>query len=268
MRYDEGVKRSWILAITLAVAACSLAFDLPGTGGSPSNDAGLDARVATEAGIEASTTAEAGARFCVPGAHTFCDDFDGPGALGDGWSNVDKTSGTLELSTSTFLSAPRALTATLPRRPQGAPADQATLVKQINGPWKHTVIECDVLVDPTTWQSSDINSGAFALTLFGENGSATFTLSIAETYSSLNGPPQPGTGPAVPTGTWQHWKIDLQLDGTITATLGTIVLSAKGQLPAPTAGGSGTILELGVLGYNAPAPAFGFHFDNVTIDLL
>jgi hypothetical protein len=130
------------------------------------------------------------------------------------------------------------------------------------------VIEFDVLVEPSAWQAGDVNSGAVALTLFGGNGSATFTVSIAQNYTSLNGAPQPGSGPPVPTGTWHHWKIDLQLDGTITATLGTSVLSAMAQLPAPTNTGSGVILELGVLGYNAPAPAFAFHFDNVTIDLL
>ena len=280
-----GVRALELLAFgaPFALAACSLLTDFSGLSGGPaSSDAAADAPLAdarpdsdsssdSDSGADSAADSDSDSApdsaplpFCAshPG-HAECLDFD-DGALPQGWI-LDVTQGSVVVATDRALSPPDSLTSTLPRR--AAEKTAAQLRKKVASTFRHTVVELDFYVEPADWQSGDINAGVLEISFFTSMVNAGVAVSIGQSYVTVGAPGGaiPGNTP-IPFGQWVHAKFDLDPAGTFTGTIGA--LPPFTQQFAPISGGMSaeTQVRLGVDGYNAPAPQFVVHYDDVTLD--
>lgn len=263
----DGMTRSWAFLVFAPVAGC-LFPDVGGlTGGAI--DSGNDVVVVMDASAEAEAEAgvEASVPFCTQSSHTFCADFD-EGDVLLGWSsNQVDTDGTLGLSTSNALSSPAAAHMTMARRGSSAPTENATISKGFAA-WQRIVTDVDVYLVAPAWQQGDVNSGFFTMGFYSSATSDAMALSIGANYVTVGAPGGVSSnGTTFPTDQWVHVHVDVDPAGTFSMTIGT--QSFQKTFPAMDGTGSPHMyVNLGISGYNEPAPAFDVSYDNVTIDLL
>lgn len=265
----QSVRLALAIAVSaMGLGACTLLIgtsDLsgPADGNTPTGDGGADTAtpVTTDAGDggQAAVDAAADARVspCKSGTHAFCADFDGPSLL-SGWTDT-AMDGPLTAS-SNALSPPFALEATLPRRETTFGRSQVYL--EIKRPWARTTVEYDVFLEPVDFLPGDINFGVACIVFAaGSDAEGACLARSADDTSWLE------SKAPFSTGKWVHVqhvldpftkKSSVDIDG--------ILLSGFLPPPPTTAGERAIRLELGVLGFNKPAPAATMRFDNVTVD--
>jgi hypothetical protein len=206
--------------------------------------------------------------FCGASTHAFCSDFELPN-VNDGWSSKQTTSsGTVSLSTDLSTSPSHSMLAVMPRRAANAPAAYA-LLRQDFAVWHRIVVEFDFFARAPAWQTNDVNSGVFVLFYYS---SATpgegLSLSMGQGYTTLSAPNNMQlSGATLPTEAWQHARIDMDPIGKVDATFGTVHFTGAFP-PIPTGTSPKMSLQLGISGYNQPAPEFRIYYDNVTVDFL
>jgi hypothetical protein len=183
----------------LGLAACSLVTNFgdlasggpvdAGAGGTDAaTDAPADAVVPEDAPADG-LVESAPAPFCSGRSHAFCADFD-EGSLLDGWTRMQVDPlGTIEPSTLHFVSPKTSFHSFLPRRAAGDKED-AVLVKDLPGAWKHTLFDFDMFLARPDFQTGDINAAFLQLTFAGSGtGSGqTFYIPIGDGYSQVTGP--------------------------------------------------------------------------------
>jgi hypothetical protein len=208
--------------------------------------------------------AEASVPFCSAIKHAFCADFD-TGALADGWTHTDVESpGAVTLSTDTSVSPARSFLSTMARRASTDPFANAALEIKFGG-WHHMVVEFDFLPKTPDWIDTDVNSGLFALSFFGDNYSDGLALSMGHAYTTLGTPGTDISDAPLPTEAWLHAHVDFDPAGKVDATFGTIhFIGTFAALPNDT--NQTTALSVGINGYNQPAPQYRVYYDNVTVD--
>lgn len=273
------MRRSLILVGAFAVTAAACFPSLEGlSSGGTSGDASIDFDAsATDASIDQVVPpdgAPVGAdgptnTFCIPGAHAFCDDFEG-GPLLSNWDAVTiDLGGKVELSTTRAFAGKRSLFTTLPRRGNVDTYYAATVRRSRSGKWSRAIINMEVWVEPVVWQAGDVNSGVLAVAFESNGPSKGIALSLDRTGTTLGVDDETlPQGPVFPEGRWVHVMLDIDPSSSVELKVdGTT--HAKKNLAAPwMAGGSPSLrLELGVNGYNDPAPEYAFYYDNVTVDL-
>jgi hypothetical protein len=255
----------------VACTSCSLLTDLNGYSGgaSPVAEGGADAPGAApdaDAPDAPDASADAGP-FCVPGAHAFCADFD-TGDLLAGWTrpNVDAI-GAVTLATDRSVSPARSMLATLSRRSSNAPSQYALLEEELAG-FHRTRVEFDFYPKAPSWQNGDVNSGIFVLYFYSPaiaGGGDGVALSMGRDYTTLGALGTSLDGTPLPTDQWLHARVDVDPAGSIDATFGPVHFN--GTFAAlPQGPSSVTSLQLGISGYNQPAPEFRVYYDNVTVD--
>ena len=258
------------LVVLVGLTGCGLFPSLDGLSGA---DAALDAAIDQDAmsNVDGDATseseAEASAPFCASSStHTFCADFD-EGSATAGWSSTQvDPDGALSLSTSTFTSSPASLRATMARRSSSSPGEYATVDEKVTG-WPHVVVDFDVYLEPPSFQNGDINSGIMSLSYFSGSVNASATISVGASYITVGTLGAPINGTPMPTSTWLHVHFDVDPQGTFDAKIGAQTFHQT--FAALTPGTSPVLfLELGVLGFNQPAPAYAVQYDNVTMDVL
>ncbi len=261
------------LAVAALFAGCSLTTDLSGfstdtdaapTSGEGGADAATDGTTVLPDAATEGGKPDAAGTFCVPGAHAFCEDFDTSTTLPalDG-TQVDPK-GAVSLSTARAASAPGALLSTMQRRVASDVHAQATLEKDFSG-WRRTVLDFDVFVEAPGFVSNDVNSGIISLFFDSSTNGASFSLSVGVGYTTLGTPQTLLNSGALAYGSWQHAHFDIDPTGNVEGSVGAA--SWKGTFVPPAAGASpSTRIQLGVNGYNQPAPEFRVFYDNVTVD--
>jgi hypothetical protein len=260
-----------------ATAACSIFGDFGSFSTedpAAATDSGVDANAdpnangdggatGSDGGSSGDASGEAGLPFCVPGAHAFCSDFEGP----DAFSTFDGPNGTIdgivELSTTRAKDGVQSLRTALPRRETGKSA--AVLSKVIIGPWRRSVMELDMYLEPIMWKPGDVNAALLMMAFLSDTQSVAFFVVIGSNYVSLAGGTASDTvGPPIATGKWLHVKgelttsqFQLTIDGATRSHPTNLTASSANQRLE---------LALGIDGFNTPAPAFSFHYDNFTVD--
>jgi hypothetical protein len=214
-------------------------------------------------------------RFCERDAHTFCADFDDKDA-GGAWTTVSAPDpGTLDLAEPRSRSAPHAARAQDPRRAAGV-YRHVSLLKNLPHVWTRTVVEFDVFVASLLAAEGDSTAGLVALNFKSQDKtkyqgvafSLAAPLSAFGVLSALadGGPWVTATNlPAIAFDRWIHLTLDVTPGGAVTVHAGDV--TATLMLPALAAGPQPSVeLEVGIIGFNAPAPAFDLSVDNVTVD--
>jgi hypothetical protein len=217
-----------------------------------------------------------GGRFCAPDAHAFCTDFDEEDA-GGAWTTLSgPPPGALDLAGTRSRSAPHAARAQDPRRGAGV-YRHVSLTKVFPRAWTRTVVEFDAFVGRYDKMVGDSNAGLVALN-FKSSDPARWqgtAFSVSPLYSALGtqsadadgGPLREAAMTVGPVAfdQWIHVTLDVIPGGAVTIRAGE--LRAFTSLPAlaPAAGGR-VELEIGVIGYNAPAPSSDVSIDNVSVD--
>jgi hypothetical protein len=262
-----------LVVLGTALGACSLLTDLSGY----SEDAGAPADASTDAdggttappdgatGTDAAATPDA-ARFCVPNAHTFCADFE-DGDVMTGWSrNEIAPEGSLSASTARFVSPSHALLTTMDRRAADAPPAYAQLTKTFDG-WHKVAIDLDLFVEPPAWQLGDVNSGFFVVFFYADGVEFGVAMSLGELYITFGTPASssPQDNKPLPFGSWVHLHAVVS-PSALDATVGSVPFTSSWSPPAAAANARMSV-QLGIAGYNRPAPAFRAFYDNVTVDI-
>lgn len=248
----------------LAASACSLAFPLDGYSEAGSNDDGGGATPGHDGSAETGIDRDTGpARFCETFTGTFCADFD-EGVVLDGWSyETADAPGTHELSMSPSLS--RALHSTMPRR-SNAKA-RISLTKSFPGNFRRFVLDCDVHLVTPDWMSGDINAALLEIDFESDSKNEAFYLTSGRDYTDIGLIGLAAlTGEPLPTSAPFHVQITLDPAGQWDAKVGEQVFH-KTFAPIVAGANPEISFELGVIGFNAPAPTFDVYYDNVTIDL-
>ena len=256
----------------LAATGCTLLVsteNLAGTG-EPTEAGAVDGSSAgadAEAGrIEPDASppardAEAGSP-CTGSVHAFCDDFDRASPPATGWTfgRVDPGS-ELSLREDRSRSAPKALFARNARRPASAGvATYATVNKNILGPWRRFVAEFDMYLVAPMWMAGDINAGVVCFGFRSSSDGKEACVSINEASITAGGV----TGPAFPLDAWVHVTLDVSPAG------GSVTIGAASTAfvfaPGTPSGETSAYIEIGILGYNQPAPEYQAYYDNLTFD--
>lgn len=260
-----GASRTALRLSLLLLEGCFLSTDLSGFAGPTGATAAVDAGAgATTDAPHADVSADAVRRFCASGVHAFCDDFDEGGFLARWDGPVIQPKGSLAASTLRSISAPAALLAATERLQTGDPETRA-LVSRRWGDVKAVRIECDVRVESPAFAENDGNVSMLEVRISTAAGSRVFFVFVGIDYTTLSLPGAMVNGPAFPTDTWQHARIELDPAGTITATVGDS--RWKERFPALATGAMAeTELRLGLTVFNRPTPPFNVFYDNVTID--
>lgn len=257
----------------LVAAGCSLTTDLTGF------STAEDAPSVTDGGTDTSTDGpgspspesgtdgarpDASGPFCVPGAHAFCEDFDTITSVPTWDGRSLDAKGAISLSTLRAMSPPRSFLSTMERRSGADPYAQATIHKSFAG-WRRVIVELDIFVEAPAFAPGDINSGILSMFLASSSGTAGFALSIGDGYTTLGIPEKFVGGPSLLYDAWRHARFDIDPAGTVSGSIGQVTWN--GTFPAATAGGDpATIVEIGVNGYNQPAPPYRVFYDNLTVD--
>lgn len=232
-----------------------------GAGGSDGGGT-TDGAPSTEAGTEA------GKSPCN-GSHMFCADFD-VGTYDKGFTGqLSNGGGALALDDLAF-SPPHSVRATQPRRAAGLSGTQSSLSLGLPSPWRRVVVEADLFLTTPAWQSSDVNFALVHIGLYSPQNSGTvlFVTDAAcfGTIEHLTEPQRSLPMDAMPYDRWVHLVVDFDPGGKIHYQIDgkpfdrTFAAVTAGPNPAMN-------VELGILDYNAPAPAVEVRWDNVTVDL-
>ena len=203
-------------------------------------------------------------RFCLPGVHSFCDDFDigAPLASWDG-QYLDPKGG-LSVSMLRAKSATGSLLSTMARRGASDPHAQSTVYKQFAGV-RRVIVEFDVFLETPSFASGDVNSGIVGIFFSSSTPKAAVALSVGKGYTTLGNPGTSVNSAALTGDTWLHARFDFDPAGTVQGSIGAS--SWQQTFPAYFVGTDPeTSLQLGVNGYNQPAPELRVFYDNVTID--
>jgi hypothetical protein len=257
----------------MALAACSVFGDF----GSFSTE---DPSAATDAATEAQQTSgdsstgdasagedgaggEAGAPFCMPGAHAFCADFEGADALAIFTSPYVDPTGKLEVSTTQAKSGTQSLFTFLPRRE--TQKTNVVIFKEIDTAWRRTIVELDMYLDPAAWQQGDVNAALLEVGFVSDAGGTAFFVIAGPSYASLAGGGTPDTlGSPLAYSKWMHVRADV----TTTQFQVNIDGSVRTHAVNVPAGSTNPRFEVavGITGFNAPVPALGVYYDNLTVD--
>jgi hypothetical protein len=253
---------------------CSLTTDLSGFSGqeppqvsSPESgsDASADGTIPTPEGGADATPADAATRFCIPGAHAFCDDFDVGAPLATWEGKAVDSKGTVSVSTQRAKSAPGALLTTMARRAASDPYALSAAFKKFPGA-RRIVVEFDMFLETPSFVDGDINAGIVSIYISSSTvGNAQIALSVGKGYTTFGNPGAPVNGDPLTGDTWLHARFDFDPSGKVTGSIGSVTWQQT--FPAYVVGTNPeTRLDLGVNGYNQPAPEFRVFYDNVTID--
>lgn len=251
-------------ALLAAPLACSFFVDtsglatgdvivVAGEGGAP------EAAAAPEGGAEDAGRDASPASTCTA-AHAFCADFEGDDYRA-GWDSIDDTvpGGTLGTSAGAF-EVGKGFRATLPRR--DAVKGYASLGTHVPTAVRRAVVEFDVKLDPTASQQADSTVGLICAEFYIGSAHGGICFGVGPGFSPF------GTtnGPSLETGRWVHGHLELDpVSQTASATIGSKTYASPWVRPAG-AGAPQLFVQLGVLGYNVPAPPVGVTFDNVVVD--
>lgn len=276
------MRRALFVALTLAAAACSVFTDfggLSGGEGAPIDGAaesdpstidagGNDAREddATDGGNDAALDGG----FCADALVDFCSDFDTQ-ELNAEWTELKADNGaTIGFGTTRTVSAPRSLHATMPRREDVNATYYAYAAKTFVGPWRRTLIQFDVFVETMQWLGGDINAGIFNVGLVSSSSTKYFSLALGQTATTLGVTDYPSgiTGPAFPTNQWVRVNIALDPDKSILVNYDGVSVERTFSQPFVSGTIPRTRLELGVISFNDPVPAFDVSFDNVRVQFV
>jgi hypothetical protein len=232
------------------------------------SDDGLDAGMdATKDGPgDAPAAPDSAARFCGAAGTAFCDDFDRNGAPKDGWSEQEVSLGSsLAFSTVRAVSGPTSLLAMNPARPASATdATYAVLGRDLAVTAARMVVVFDVYVVRPAFQTTDVNMGIACLGLRTAGVRDHLCISVGADYVGFAGT----NGTALTFDAWVHVEATVDHSGTPIATvkIGKDVYTGLPDRTNETTRPDLVFLDLGLHGYNEPAPAFTVFYDNVTID--
>ena len=124
-------------------------------------------------------------------------------------------------------------------------------------------MDFDVFLEQPAFMAADSNAGLFCAGFYAGTNEDGTCMSVAPTYTIFT-----GNGPAFPTERWVHVRYDVDPQAKVGAMEVNGAPFAKGPFTLPAGSGAPRMLvQVGVLGYNVPAPAFSATFDNVTIEL-
>lgn len=275
------------LGVTLAGASgCSLLVTTSGLAGDPETTVGGDGSVTTTG--DAASTDGAPADGAVrdapiaPGdasspcaaAHLFCDDFDtGDTNLGTRWDSFRQSSGPITLDTSTFLSAPRALRATLT---PGNGVRVSELRKAFSPKSSKTRVDFDLLIEGPTGSFGELDPAGLEFypppSNLKDHGLA-IAMYESQTVLQYHASPVGGgmstaveTPFTLPTSRWVH--VTMTADYSTPQPTGAIALDGT-QVAAVTMGGaapSSIEVTLGLIYSEAATGTFTSVFDNVVVD--
>ena len=201
---------------------------------------------------------------CAAGSSAFCEDFDTSGAVPTWDQSAIDPKGSLSVSALRATSAPASLLSTMAQRSASDAYAQATLRKEFVG-WRRIVLEFDIFVEPPAFSGSDVNSGIVDLYFRSATSSDGVALGLGATYTTLGIPGKLVNSSVLVEGAWQHARFDVDPTGSATGSIGAV--SWKGTFPALVAGSAPTMgIDIGVDGFNRPAPEFRVFYDNVTVD--
>lgn len=244
-----------------ALAGCGFLVDTGGLAGEgAAQDAGSDARTVEPATDAAAPPDAAAGRFCDRAPHAFCADFDGD-ALREGWtSDSEEVGGTLSLVNPTATHPSRALLAKMPRRETAK--GYASLGKTLDIAWRRVVMSFDVYVERPAFLAGDSNAGLICFAFYAGSEADGTCMSVASEYVGFG-----VDKPPLRYDSWLHATFDVDPIAKIArAEVDGVVF--EGPVSVPASGGAQRIeIQLGVLGYNVPAPAFAATYDDITIDL-
>ena len=268
-------RRPVLLAAASCVAFVACFPDLSALSGGAS-DAGLAdaARPENDSSSEDASAKDAapsldGGFRCQPGAALFCDDFEA-GELLETWTfRQTQFGGKAEHSTGKAQSGSRSLFASLPRRGNLNTNYAASVSKRMPGAWRHVKVNLDVWLDPVSWQAGDINSGILAFAYNSDTQSHGIALSIDKDSTTLGvGQDSRPPGADFPEGKWVHLTLDADPESAVELRMDGVVIG-QGTANGWAAGANPDMtLQLGVLGYNDPAPEYAVYYDNVVVELV
>ena len=155
---------------------------------------------------------------------------------------------------------------TMALRSASAAIEYATISKAFSV-WRRIVVDVDVYLVQPAWQRSDVNSGIFTMGLYSDATTDGVAMSVGAGYVTFGVPGgKSSNGAPFPVDQWVHLHVDLDPAGTFSAIVGTEAF----QQTFPALDGTSNprmFVNIGVSGYNKPAPAFDVSYDNLTIDL-
>lgn len=255
--------RAWLSCLAgLLPAGCAFFLDTGSLSGGNAGDGG-DAGplpVVQDADVDADADAAPLPRFCARSAHMFCADFEGS-AVDEGWTDKSEDlGGSVSLVAWPGLDGSRSLFATMPRR--GTEKGYASLDLRVDGPWSRLRLEADVFLEPPAFEAGDVNFGILCFGYYAGSTQDGVCMSVAAQQIFFA-----GDTPAVfPSNRWVHARIDV--DPGARRVVGDVdTLHFDGPFNTPSGSGArSTVIQIGVLGYNAPSPEARIHIDNVTLD--
>ncbi|MFO0667124.1 MAG: hypothetical protein U0174_24440 [Polyangiaceae bacterium] len=250
----------------MALSGCGLFPDLTHlSGGSPGADGGPPD---FDAPFDSATVGDVNGRPGSPCStpHDFCDDFDSSDNPIAKWTDQTVDAKGSINTTANAQSSPRAVEMHMARRSADNPDAYAIISKRFDG-WRPMRVEYDMFLKQPSWQPDDVNAGFFHVDFVGTSPTTRdITISVGSNYKSVGGSVQvPGHSP-LPTDTWVHFRFDIDpLKGRVAALVGNDEVTGTWSAFAVPSSAS-TVVSIGVLGYNEPAPAFDVIYDNVTVD--
>jgi hypothetical protein len=270
------MRRALMSGLAAALGACSVLEDFSGLSGGEqatvTGDARADTSIVDGGGTTDGTTrppdGEAGpAAFCQPGAHAFCSDFD-KGTLLDVWTEKrEEFGGRVELSTARSLSPSGSLFTTLPRRGDINTTYYSFIRKEFPGNWRRMVASFDVYVENQVWQVGDVNSGIASFGFVAQNVQVYGAISLGRDYVSIGFSDHPGkNGKALPRDAWVHFACEVDPATLVRCVIDGETLDIPITNPATPGAAQRMAFDLGIAGYNDPAPEYRVHYDNVTVD--
>ncbi len=256
------MRRSLVAFAVGALAGCGFLVDTGGLAGEgAAQDAGAEGARVVEPALDASAPLEASTqRFCDRAPHAFCADFEGA-VFRDGWtSDSQELGGALSLVNPTPAHPTQALLAKMPRRETAK--GSAALRKTFDIPWRRVVMNFDVYVERPLFLTGDRNAGLVCFAFYAGSQLGGLCVSVAGDYVAFG-----VDKPPLRYDTWLHATFDVDPIGKLArAEIDGVVFQSHFSPPA-TGEAQRMEIELGVLGYNVPAPAFAVTYDDITIDL-
>lgn len=272
-----GPRRILLAAAVAATTGCSLLVSTSGltSDGSPPPSQADAAEGGTTDGpppaIEAGTPdapadVDAGPPSPCKGTHAFCDDFDRTNAPESGWSSTSVTPGvaTMSIVDDRAVSAPRALFTKLPRREPAGAVQYAVLEKTLSGSFSKAIISWDMFVVRPAFQNGDINVGVGCFSGRVDNTRGYGCMSIGADYASLMG----ATIGPFPWDRWVHMELTMPADGAPSVRVDNGTTETGNYEIEASVGSPELRIDLGLHGYNRPAPAFTVYYDNLVVDVL
>lgn len=262
-----SVRRLLVLvAASCVVAACSLFTELDGftTPATAPPDGGVDGQAPSDGAVAEGGDAGDAGRLCQPGAHLLCDDFD-DGAPSPLWSEESvEATGKLGVSTARFVSPPSSLRVATERRAATDPLGDVFLSKQLTG-FRSVKVDLELFVEAPAWEADDVNAGFVVVFYASTNGDNDgVAMSAGRDYVTIGNPAGGGSGPPIAFGQWVHVRFEIT-PSAMKVSVGAVVYEKTWPALAPGATPQ-TSINVGISGYNRPAPPFTAYYDNVVID--